>query len=79
MSGWISVEERLPDADMDVLVWCDTGEAAAARNVWVGWCQGMRGVDGVASRMWVTDEGFVEPTHWMPLPTRRRRRRDAKP
>ena len=55
--GWISVEERLPEEDTIVLVWC--GEYAVYNylrdDMWyTGYCDIS------------TDDGGV--THWMPLP-----------
>ena len=56
-SGWISVEERLPEEDTIVLVWC--GEYAVYNylrdDMWyTGYCDIS------------TDDGGI--THWMPLP-----------
>lgn len=53
-SEWISVEERFPDKNTFVLVWCG--------NVAV--CQYL------TKNIWFTGAGYVsgEITHWMPLP-----------
>ncbi len=58
---WISVEERLPEQNIQCLIWTDKG--------WCGF--GSCGIyDGEAEwdteSYWVEEDGLV--THWMPLP-----------
>ena len=61
--NWISVTEKLPDLDVDVLV------ATACKNIFVL----QRITIGPGAEMYWTDfeRPFFEPediTHWMPLP-----------
>ena len=52
MSDWISVKDRLPENEDEVLIYMGHYEVGwYSREVW-------RGVD----------EWRLEPTHWMPLP-----------
>ena len=61
---WISVEERLPELETEVLVWCGKfvcmahyGRADSYEPVfWDYDCEGCR------------DELYPKVTHWMPLP-----------
>jgi hypothetical protein len=57
MSDWISVDERLPEEDEQVLCWCKVESD--------GWSE-------VASHhnSFFTDSNFefLEVTHWQPLP-----------
>ena len=64
MSGWISVDDRIPENDVDVLVTCGVYFAVCA-------FAGVRGagyfmLSNYASYD-VADINF-EPTHWQPLP-----------
>ena len=53
-SGWISVKERLPEEDVDVIAWEKAGFAF---------------IDSVKRGMWkVGENNFAVVTHWMPLP-----------
>lgn len=60
--GWISVKDRLPEKETDVLLKFDNAFAVGGRddNCWYVSC----GND------WYTtlDEDEAKPTHWMPLP-----------
>lgn len=56
---WIPVEERLPDNEQDVFIWCD--RCGGDRDV--GWWS-------LKNKVWVVN-GFTlcyNVTHWMPLP-----------
>ena len=64
---WIKVEDKLPKAGQDVLVWC-------------GWCQSA-GYKQARRRkkgngfLWATEDGMnpiFHVTHWMPSPNRPR-------
>ena len=57
---WISVEERLPDVDVDVVLIIPRIEGPCIR---VGWLR-------KTGRWWAAGQGLVpyEVTHWMPLP-----------
>lgn len=62
--GWISVKDRLPEEDHDVLLKFPSGMAVGLRinGEWNvasggGWYTGV-----------FTDDGDELPTHWMPLP-----------
>lgn len=60
-SEWISVEERLPEADTDVLVITANGSFKVARcNIY----------HNGTLVLWMTNDGLGEKaiTHWMPLP-----------
>lgn len=60
-SEWISVEERLPEADTDVLVITCHGSFKVARcNIY----------HNGTLVLWMTNDGLGEKaiTHWMPLP-----------
>lgn len=52
-SAWVSVDERLPDEGVNVLVYCDPPEALVASR--------RRG-------RWEWTSFIIHPTHWMPLP-----------
>jgi len=55
--NWISIEERLPEAHQDVLLW-----TAGQQEVRLGW--------RADSDAWATwNEAFADVSHWMPLPT----------
>ena len=59
--GWISVEERLPKVDTDVLVITANGSFKVARcNIY----------HNGTLVLWMTNDGLGERaiTHWMPLP-----------
>lgn len=58
VTGWVSVEDRLPEKQMRVLVRCNPGGTVVGWLLWDGW---------------MTDFGNAyngngEVTHWMPLP-----------
>lgn len=57
---WISVEERLPDVDVDVVLIIPRIDGPCIR---VGWLR-------ETGRWWAAGQGLVpyEVTHWMPLP-----------
>lgn len=67
--GWISVKERLPEFDTEVLMFLPDAEAGT--HFLSGEYQSEHECDG-----YIMDEGWVcialgneyEPTHWMPLP-----------
>lgn len=54
---WISIDDRLPEIEQDVLLW-----TTRSREVRVGWrCE---------SNEWATwSEEFTDVSHWMPLPS----------
>ena len=60
---WIPVSERLPELDVDVLVF--NGDyifvSQYYRSHWGSW-------DKVGHLVWVKDSYAKNPTHWMPLP-----------
>lgn len=57
---WIPVAERMPEKDVDVLVWNGC-------HIWVSdfftWHIGSIGIDS-----WRKPQYSADPTHWMPLP-----------
>ena len=57
---WISVEERLPDVNADVVLIIPRNDGPCIR---VGWLR-------ESGRWWAAGQGLVpyEVTHWMPLP-----------
>ena len=57
---WISVEERLPDVDVDVVLIIPRIDGPCIR---VGWLR-------KTGRWWAAGQGIVpyEVTHWMPMP-----------
>ena len=64
-SPWISVEERLPEPDKEVLLY-------DKNSIWhyvIGW---LRRDKGYNKGMWALSNGWVEDkdiTHWMPIPS----------
>jgi hypothetical protein len=55
-SGWISVKERLPEYDVEVLTFETGNYKVNAVSEYTQW-------------WWDSNEGFERnPTHWMPLP-----------
>ena len=63
MSEWISVKERLPEYDDDVLLWASSWD-----HVYVGY---WRHSEEWIGRHRAESEGplpTTDPTHWMPLP-----------
>jgi len=63
MSEWISVDERLPDFDKSVFVYCRIYGRFIAYYTRITedtndgiWCD------------WNDNRGILPPTHWMPLP-----------
>lgn len=64
-SPWISVEERLPEPDKEVLLY----DKNSIRHYVIGW---LRIHKGYNKGMWVLINGWVEDkniTHWMPIPS----------
>lgn len=69
MSEWISVEERLPDEQTDVLAWVVKSPFKAAA-VTAGMFPDILGGDTIWMG-WENEEPFPsgwDVTHWMPLP-----------
>lgn len=65
MSEWISVEERLPDLDVQVLILTDS--SFGYYNVSLGYYENFP--DGKEEKKWIDREyGPVNATHWFPLP-----------
>ncbi|MFK2463897.1 DUF551 domain-containing protein [Bacteroides fragilis] len=63
-STWISVEERLPEPDKEVLLY----DKNSIRHYVIGW---LRRHKGYNKGMWALRNGWVEDkdiTHWMPIP-----------
>lgn len=61
---WISVEERLPEAGEEVLLY----NSHSVRHYEIGWLRKKKGDD---KSKWAVSNGFVEDddiTHWMPIP-----------
>lgn len=61
---WISVEERLPEAEEEVLLY----NSHSVQHYETGW---LRKKKGDNNSKWVVSNGFVEDddiTHWMPIP-----------
>lgn len=64
-SLWISVEERLPEPDKEVLLY----DKNSIRHYVIGW---LRRDKGYNKGMWALSNGWVEDkdiTHWMPIPS----------
>lgn len=64
-SPWISVEERLPEPDKEVLLY----DKNSIRHYVIGW---LRRDKGYNKGMWALSNGWVEDkdiTHWMPIPS----------
>lgn len=64
-SPWISVEERLPEPDKEVLLY----DKNSIRHYVIGWLQRDKGYN---KGMWALSNGWVEDkdiTHWMPIPS----------
>lgn len=64
-NDWISVEDRLPERNQDVIMYFDGG------NMAVGWWHDND--EDITFWCAYTDDGFYTdceciPTHWMPLP-----------
>ena len=63
MSGWISVKDRLPDYDVDVILW-----GSEWKHVYLGY---WRHSDEWIGRQHPESQEPMpntDPTHWMPLP-----------
>ena len=72
MSGWISVDDRLP-MEIDQSVPYECKRVLATDGEWVGEYGFCRGDGGAPGRAWAEWEDYVWPpshelTHWMPLP-----------
>lgn len=64
-SPWISVKERLPEPDKEVLLY----DKNAIRHYVIGW---LRRHKGYNKGMWASINGWVEDkdiTHWMSIPS----------
>jgi len=64
-STWISVEERLPEPDKEVLLY----DKNSIRHYVIGW---LRRHKGYNKGIWALSNGWVEDkdiTHWMPIPS----------
>lgn len=64
-SPWISVEERLPEPDKEVLLY----DKNAISHYLIGW---LRRHKGYNKGMWASINGYVEDkdiTHWMSIPS----------
>lgn len=64
-SPWISVEERLPEPDKEVLLY----DKNSIRHYVIGW---LRRHKVYNKGMWALINGWVEDkniTHWMPIPS----------
>lgn len=62
-SPWISVKERLPEPNKEVLLY----DKNSIRHYVIGW---LRGDKGYNEGMWRLSNGWVEDkgiTHWMPI------------
>lgn len=62
-STWISVEERLPEPDKEVLLY----DKNSIRHYVIGW---LRRDKGYNKGMWALSNGWIEDkdiTHWMPI------------
>ena len=62
-SPWISVEERLPEPDKEVLLY----DKNSIRHYVIGW---LRRDKGYNKGMWALSNGWIEDkdiTHWMPI------------
>ncbi len=73
MSGWISVDERLPNASTDVLVWNSHGWSKSS-VITAGLFEGYGDIQIGKSKdlgwaSWETEEEVRgKVTHWQPLP-----------
>ena len=63
-AGWIPVKERLPEENVDCLVYPASEEIAIARLIKGKFCSWW--FDAFDSPDWIKVDGIV--THWMPLP-----------
>lgn len=61
---WISVEDRLPEEDLEILMFADVGEAIVGKLTDQGWISGNQFV----SWDYIWNHDIKEITHWMPLP-----------
>ena len=64
-SPWISVKERLPEPNKEVLLY----DKNSIRHYVIGW---LRRDKGYNKGMWALSNGWVEDkdiTHWMPIPS----------
>jgi tRNA nucleotidyltransferase (CCA-adding enzyme) len=61
LGEWISVEERLPEAGVDVLIWSPID--SQFRRACVAALDRVNG-----QHFWTSEYGDEMPTHWMPLP-----------
>jgi len=58
MIKWISVEDKLPEDDRDVLVYYGNNRCGVE---WINWVKGK-------CYGWCGEDNIVSVTHWMPLP-----------
>ncbi|WP_448679977.1 DUF551 domain-containing protein [Pseudomonas nicosulfuronedens] len=69
MSEWISVQDRLPEPETDVMVWlkkCSSKQGVATAGMFYD-----IGADELTWMGWEMEEPFrtsYEVTHWKPLP-----------
>jgi len=66
--GWISVKDRLPDIQIDVITWCiSNGGENTMFEKYEGYAAIERRIEGGSFR---TDLFFnAKVTHWIPLPS----------
>lgn len=67
---WISVDDRLPEAEVSVLCWDKARKGDGVYEFFVCWRKCRRREDG--SIQWEGPQAWdmigLEVTHWMPLP-----------
>lgn len=68
-SGWISVDERLPDNHRTVLVACEGTTIGGAAPIAIGsYGGGFWSIADADGTMYLTKYMHIVVTHWMPLP-----------
>lgn len=68
-AGWISVKERIPENNVEVLIFSDSGRSV---GVYDGFCRYLKSPGFYDLQMWSDAFGYEEDkkvTHWMPLPS----------